>query len=149
MAASGSFAAAADAHRIADVDATATAAPEASLTIVSGFADTTIRVPAGPRVRHRGLSILGDRHLQMATGAGVRLTLTGYGIFSDVEMIEAPRSGLDVDKDDVKRSGEFIHAKLYDRLAMADATAKANRREYIQPWDLPITRGCRSASTSS
>ena len=60
----------------ADVDATATAGPEASLTIVSVFADTTIRVPAGTRVRHRGLRIFGDRYLQVAAGTGPQLTLT-------------------------------------------------------------------------
>ena len=50
-------------------------------------------------------------------------------------------NGLDVDKDDVKRYSDFIHAKLYDLLVMADATAKANGRDIIQPWDLPITKG--------
>jgi uncharacterized protein DUF1931 len=50
-------------------------------------------------------------------------------------------SGIDVDKDDVKRYSDFIHAKLYDLLVMAEATAKANGRDIIQPWDLPITKG--------
>ena len=50
-------------------------------------------------------------------------------------------SGLDVDKDDLKRYSDFIHAKLYDLLLMATATAKANGRDIIQPWDLPITKG--------
>jgi hypothetical protein len=50
-------------------------------------------------------------------------------------------SGLDVDKDDVKRYSDFVHAKLYDLLVMAESTAKANGRDIIQPWDLPITKG--------
>ncbi len=50
-------------------------------------------------------------------------------------------SGLDVDKDDLKRYSDFIHAKLYDLLVMAEATAKANGRDIIQPFDLPITKG--------
>jgi hypothetical protein len=50
-------------------------------------------------------------------------------------------AGLDVDKDDLKRYSNFIHAKLYDLLLMAVATAKANGRDVIEPWDLPITKG--------
>ena len=50
-------------------------------------------------------------------------------------------SGLDVDKNDLKRYSDFIHAKLYALLLMAEATAKANGRDVIQPWDLPITKG--------
>ena len=52
-----------------------------------------------------------------------------------------PASGLDVDEDDLKRYSDFIHAKLYDLLVMAEATAKANGRDIIQPFDLPITKG--------
>jgi hypothetical protein len=50
-------------------------------------------------------------------------------------------SGLDVDKDDLKRYSDFLHTKLYDLLVMAEAAAKANGRDIIQPWDLPITKG--------
>src|ERR1700759_4268740 len=52
-------------------------------------------------------------------------------------------AGLDVDKDDLKRYSDFVHAKLYDLLLMAEATAKANGRDIIQHWDLPITKGLR------
>ena len=58
-------------------------------------------------------------------------------------------SGLDVDKDDLKRYSDFIHAKLYDLLLMAEATAKANGRDIIQPWICRSRKGCRSGSTSS
>jgi hypothetical protein len=50
-------------------------------------------------------------------------------------------SGLDVDKDDLKRYSDFLHVKLYDLLVMAETAAKANGRDIIQPWDLPITKG--------
>jgi hypothetical protein len=50
-------------------------------------------------------------------------------------------AGLDIDKADLKRYSDFIGHKLYDLLVMAEATAKAKRRDVIQPFDLPITKG--------
>jgi hypothetical protein len=50
-------------------------------------------------------------------------------------------SAIDVDKDDLRRYNDFIHAKIYDLLLMSQATAKANARDIILPWDLPITKG--------
>ncbi|MEV4105652.1 DUF1931 family protein [Nonomuraea sp. NPDC049649] len=50
-------------------------------------------------------------------------------------------AGLDVDKADLKRHSDFVNRKLYDMLVVAEAAAKANRRDIIQPWDLPITKG--------
>ena len=50
-------------------------------------------------------------------------------------------AGLNVDKSDLKRYNEFINHKLYDLLLMARVTARANARDVIQPYDLPITKG--------
>jgi hypothetical protein len=50
-------------------------------------------------------------------------------------------AGLNVDKQDLKRYSDFINQKLYDLLLRAEATAKANGRAIIQPFDLPITKG--------
>ncbi|HEU4643510.1 MAG TPA: DUF1931 family protein [Gemmatimonadaceae bacterium] len=50
-------------------------------------------------------------------------------------------AGLDVDKDDLRRYDDFIHHKLHDLLVRAEAAAKANGRDVIQPYDLPITKG--------
>jgi Domain of unknown function (DUF1931) len=55
-------------------------------------------------------------------------------------------AGLDVDKDDLKRYSDFVHARLYDLLVMAEATAKANGRDVIESWDLPITKGLQECS---
>lgn len=49
--------------------------------------------------------------------------------------------GLDVDKADLKRCQAFVDDKLYDLLLMAQATAKANHRDVLEPWDMPITKG--------
>jgi len=48
---------------------------------------------------------------------------------------------LDVDKEDLKRFSDFVEHKLYDLLLMGQATASANRRDVIEPYDLPITKG--------
>jgi hypothetical protein len=50
-------------------------------------------------------------------------------------------AGLDVDKADLKRYSDFVHRKTYDLLLMAQAKAKANARDVIEPFDLPITKG--------
>jgi hypothetical protein len=48
---------------------------------------------------------------------------------------------VDVHKDDLKRFDTFIFEQIYDLLIMAEANAKANLRDVIEPWDLPITKG--------
>jgi hypothetical protein len=50
-------------------------------------------------------------------------------------------ASLDVDKDDLKRYQDFIHQKIGDLLIRGEANAKANIRDIIEPWDLPITKG--------
>jgi hypothetical protein len=53
---------------------------------------------------------------------------------------------LDVDKDDLRRFEEFVNDKVYDMLLIAQAVAKANDRDVIQPRDLPITKGLQERS---
>jgi len=48
---------------------------------------------------------------------------------------------LDVDKDDLKRFSDFVGHKLYDLLLIGQATASANLRDLVEPYDLPITKG--------
>jgi hypothetical protein len=48
---------------------------------------------------------------------------------------------LDVDKEDLRRHDEFVNRKIYDLLLRAQANAKANERDVMQPFDLPITKG--------
>jgi hypothetical protein len=50
-------------------------------------------------------------------------------------------AALDLDKDDLRRHREFIIRKLNDLLVRGQAVAKANRRDIIEPFDLPITKG--------
>jgi hypothetical protein len=50
-------------------------------------------------------------------------------------------ASLDVDKDDLRRYSDFVNQKTYDMLIMGQATAKANGRDIIEPFDLPVTKG--------
>lgn len=50
-------------------------------------------------------------------------------------------AGVTVDKDDLKRYSDFVNAKLYELLLIGEATAKANLRDIVEPWDLPVTKG--------
>jgi len=52
---------------------------------------------------------------------------------------------LDVDKQDLKRYSEFINHKIYDLLLRGEAAAKANGRDIIEPFDLPITKGLQES----
>ncbi|MCF3960110.1 DUF1931 family protein [Streptomyces fuscigenes] len=54
-------------------------------------------------------------------------------------------AGLDVDKNDLKRYSDFVDAKLYDLLTIAQATAKANGRDIVRISDLPITKGLQES----
>lgn len=52
---------------------------------------------------------------------------------------------LDVDKQDLRRYSDFINHKVYDLLLRGEADAKANGRDIIQPFDLPITKGLQES----
>jgi hypothetical protein len=54
-------------------------------------------------------------------------------------------AGLDVDKDDLKRFGDFVNQKIYDLLIIGQAAAQANLRGAIEPFDLPITKGLQES----
>ena len=63
---------------------------------------------------------------------------TGYKQF---EYLFRTAAELGIDKQDLKRYEEFINRKLHDLLIRAEAAAKANDRDIIEPMDLPITKG--------
>ena len=50
-------------------------------------------------------------------------------------------AGLDVDKEDLRRYGDFVSQNIYELLLRGETVAKANARETIEPFDLPITKG--------
>jgi hypothetical protein len=48
---------------------------------------------------------------------------------------------VDVDKDDLRRHRDFVAHKLADLLVIGQVAAKANSRDVIEFWDLPVTKG--------
>ena len=62
-----------------------------------------------------------------------------------VERFFRASSGLDIDKSDVKRYGDFVNRKIGDLLIRAQAIAKANDRDIVVPFDLPITKGLQES----
>jgi hypothetical protein len=58
-----------------------------------------------------------------------------------LEQLFRRAAGLDLDKTDLGRLEDFIHRKVEDILVRGEANAKANGRDVVQLWDLPITKG--------
>src|ERR1700735_515205 len=50
-------------------------------------------------------------------------------------------AGLHVDKNDLKRYSDFVDEAIYRFLLISQATARANNRGIVEPYDLPVTRG--------
>lgn len=50
-------------------------------------------------------------------------------------------ASLDIDNRDLEHFEEFVNAKIRDLVVRAEAIAKANTRDIIEPYDVPITRG--------
>jgi len=65
--------------------------------------------------------------------------------FTKFERFFRAAGGVTVGRDDVKRYLQFVNDAIYDLLLMGQATAKANARDVIEPWDLPITRGLQES----
>jgi hypothetical protein len=66
--------------------------------------------------------------------------------FTKFERLFRVAGRVDVDRDDVQRYLDFVNDALYDMLVMAQATAKANVRDVIDPWDLPVTKGLQEST---
>ncbi len=64
---------------------------------------------------------------------------------SQFERFFREAASLDVDKSDLKRMSDFLNQKLHDLLLMGVVTAKANGRDIIQVYDLPITKGLQES----
>jgi hypothetical protein len=54
-------------------------------------------------------------------------------------------ASLDIDKQDLKRYDDFVEHKVEDMLVRARATAKANDRDVMQTFDVPVTKGLQES----
>ncbi len=64
---------------------------------------------------------------------------------SQFERLFREAASLDIDKNDIKRTTDFINRRLYDLLLLAQATARANGRDIIEAHDLPLTKGLQAS----
>ena len=58
-----------------------------------------------------------------------------------LEKMFRQESALDLDKSDLERLEGFVRQKVQDLVVRGEANAKANNRDVVEPWDLPITKG--------
>src|SRR3954451_8020110 len=75
-----------------------------------------------------------DRRKEMTMAMGVTAIPKYERFFRAVAEV-------DVDKDDLKRFSGFVFERTVDLLIRGQANAKANVRDTIEYWDLPITKG--------
>ena len=66
--------------------------------------------------------------------------------FTKFERFFRAAGGVSVDRDDIKRYLDFVNDAIYDLLLIGQATAKANARDIIEPWDLPVTKGLQEST---
>ena len=71
-------------------DASAGAGRDASLTFIGLFGDLEIRVPSGSRIKEGGLSLIGDKKIEVSPADGPEIRIKVYGLFSDVRITERP-----------------------------------------------------------
>ena len=66
--------------------------------------------------------------------------------FTKFERLFRAAAEVSVDRNDMQAYLDFVNEVVYDLLIIAQATAKANARDVIDPWDLPITRGLQEST---
>jgi Domain of unknown function (DUF1931) len=69
--------------------------------------------------------------------------------FTKFERLFRAAGEVSVDRDDIKSYLDFVNDAIYDLLLIGQATAKANARDIIEPWDLPVTKGFGNAPSAS
>jgi hypothetical protein len=66
--------------------------------------------------------------------------------FTKFERFFRAAGGVSVDRNDIERYLDFVNDAIYDLVIMGQATAKANARDIIEPWDLPVTKGLQEST---
>src|ERR1700739_318197 len=69
--------------------------------------------------------------------------------FTKFERFFRAAGGVSVDRDDIKRYLDFVNDAIYDLLLIGQATARANIRDIIEPWDLPVPKGLQQSPRAS
>jgi hypothetical protein len=79
----------------ARIDATGTTGTGARMTFLGLAGDAIIVVPPGSRVTGGGLSIFGDRKVEVTPGDGPEIRIDGYSLFGDVKVSDQPHRASD------------------------------------------------------
>jgi hypothetical protein len=66
--------------------------------------------------------------------------------FTKFERFFRAAGSVSVDREDVGAYLNFVDDTIYDFLLIGQAVAKANVRDVIEPWDLPITKGLQEST---
>src|ERR1700729_3619853 len=66
--------------------------------------------------------------------------------FTKFERFFRAAGAVSVARGDVERYLDFVNDAIYDLLLIGQAAAKANLRDIIEPWDLPITKGLQESA---
>jgi hypothetical protein len=67
--------------------------------------------------------------------------MTSISGIARFECLYRAAAGLDVDNSDLRRHDDLVDRKIHDLLLRAQATARANGRDVMQPFDVPIASG--------
>src|SRR6202012_5798066 len=65
--------------------------------------------------------------------------------FTKFERLFRAAAEVSVARNDMQAYLDFVNEVIYDLLIIAQATAKANVRDVIDPWDLPLTKGLQES----
>ena len=74
----------------ARIDATGSPSTGARMTFLGLAGDAIVVVPPGTRVTGGGLSIFGDRKIEVTPGDGPEIRIDGYCLFGDVKISDQP-----------------------------------------------------------
>ncbi|MET0833982.1 MAG: hypothetical protein ABWZ62_08385 [Actinomycetota bacterium] len=74
----------------AKIDATGALPQGARMTFLGLAGDAIVVVPPGSRVTGGGLSVFGDRKVEVTPGDGPEIRIDGYSLFGDVKISDQP-----------------------------------------------------------
>jgi hypothetical protein len=74
----------------AKIDATGAMGQGARMTFLGLAGDAIVVVPPGSRVTGGGLSVFGDRKVEVTPGDGPEIRIDGYSLFGDVKISDRP-----------------------------------------------------------
>src|ERR1700729_2876357 len=66
--------------------------------------------------------------------------------FTKFERFFRAAGAVSVARGDVERYLDFVNDAIYDLLLIGQAAARANLRDIIEPWDLPVTKGLQESA---